>query len=212
MRNPLSSAISALSFVSSGVTEHVPDPTNKKSIMEDISIMDASLQFINELLRNMLDIHRARSRQITLHLSEMDIRRDILDPVAAILFMRGAKVDIEIICPPDLAVKGDRMRMKQIMLNLSANATKFVTKGYIRLRATVVDGSVELSVEDSGPGIPLEKRHRLFAKFQESLDSLNQGTVRTFLTRFTFNFIRLLTSDNLPLSLLTTTGNRSLCV
>ena len=38
------------------------------------------------------------------------------------------------------------------------------------------DGVVEISVEDSGPGIPLEKRDRLFAKFQESLDSLNQGT------------------------------------
>jgi len=125
----------------------------------------------------MLDIHKASSGQIKLNLSEIDIRRDIFEPVAAILFMRGAKVAVEIDCPPDLAAKGDRMRLKQIMLNLSANATKFVTKGYIRLSAKEVDGSVELYVEDSGPGIPQEKRNRLFAKFQESLDSLNQGTV-----------------------------------
>ena len=50
VRNPLSSAISALSFVSAGVSEHVPDPVNKKAILEDVGIMDASLQFINELL------------------------------------------------------------------------------------------------------------------------------------------------------------------
>ena len=37
-------------------------------------------------------------------------------------------------------------------------------------------GQVFLAVEDSGPGIPKEKRDFLFAKFQESLDSLNQGT------------------------------------
>lgn len=176
VRNPLSSAISALSFVSAGVNEHVLNPIHKKSILEDVSIMEASLAFINELLRNMLDIHRARGRQIKLNLSPVDVRRDIMEPVAAILFMRGAKVAIEVDCPPDLAVNGDRMRLKQIALNLSANSTKFVQKGYIRLRATTVDGSVELSVEDSGPGIPLEKRNRLFAKFQESLDSLNQGT------------------------------------
>ena len=36
--------------------------------------------------------------------------------------------------------------------------------------------TVQLAVEDSGKGIPVEKRARLFEKFQESLDSLNQGT------------------------------------
>ncbi|CAB9508545.1 respiration control sensor protein ArcB [Seminavis robusta] len=176
VRNPLSAAMSALSFVSVGVAENVPNPKHKQSILEDVGVMDASLQFINELLRNMLDIHRARSRQIKLNLSPIDIRRDILDPVAAILFMRGAKVEIRIECPPDLAANGDRMRLKQIVLNLSANAVKFVDKGYICLKAAIVNNSVELYVEDSGPGIPMQKRDRLFAKFQESLDSLNQGT------------------------------------
>jgi len=99
------------------------------------------------------------------------------DPVATILHLRGAStVRVEIECPEGLMVRGDRMRLKQIILNLSANASKFVDCGYIRLRAAVVNGSVELSVEDSGSGIPPEKRQRLFFKFQESLDSLNQGT------------------------------------
>lgn len=44
------------------------------------------------------------------------------------------------------------------------------------MRASVVNNCVHLYVEDSGPGIPLEKRDILFTKFQESLDSLNQGT------------------------------------
>jgi CheY-like chemotaxis protein len=39
-----------------------------------------------------------------------------------------------------------------------------------------VEGNVHLFVEDSGPGIPENKRKILFSKFQESLDSLNQGT------------------------------------
>jgi len=213
VRNPLSSAISALSFVSAAVSEHVQDQTHKKKILEDISIMDASLQIINELLRNMLDIHRARNRQIILDLAPVDVRRDILDPVAASLFLHGAKVDVQVDCPENLAVKSDRMRLKQIILNLSSNgktagylvagacggaihgvvdpysklclvfssacfltATKFVKKGYIRLKANVVNGSVVFFVEDSGPGIPEDTRHRLFARFQESLEHLNQGS------------------------------------
>lgn len=177
VRNPLASALSALSFVSSGVSDHVEDSVKRKAIKDDIAIVDSSLQFINELLRNMLDVHRTQSHEINLQMSVFDVRKDILDPVAAILFMRGAKVDITVDCPADLHVESDRMRVKQIMLNLSANSTKFVEQGFIRLRAAVLDdGRVELSVEDSGPGIPEAKRGHLFAKFQESLDSLNQGT------------------------------------
>ena len=70
----------------------------------------------------------------------------------------------------------DRLRLKQIALNLGRNSVKFVTKGFVRIRAQVVDGSVVVFVEDSGPGIPPEKRDKLFAKFQDRLDSLNQGT------------------------------------
>ncbi|KAL3903638.1 MAG: hypothetical protein SGARI_005284 [Bacillariaceae sp.] len=99
----------------------------------------------------------------------------------------------------------DRMRLKQILLNLSFNATKFVEKGFIRLKAKVVEVKgnsngaaaenggengrtapsqsqshpqqhVELYVEDSGPGIPEGKRKSLFNKWQDSLDVLNQGT------------------------------------
>lgn len=61
-------------------------------------------------------------------------------------------------------------------MNLANNAIKFVEKGFIRLRAEVHNGKVRLYVEDSGVGIPIEKRNKLFNKFQESLDQLNQGT------------------------------------
>jgi signal transduction histidine kinase/CheY-like chemotaxis protein len=176
VRNPLSSAIAALSFVSAAAKDPVQDETDRKALLDDICIIDASLQFINELLRNMLDIHRAADKQMKLDLKPADILRDVFEPVASILFMRGAKVDIITECPENLMVETDRMRLKQIVLNLAANSTKFVEHGYIRLRAEVVDGSVQLNIEDSGPGIPPEKCDRLFCKFQESLDLLNQGT------------------------------------
>ena len=55
------------------------------------------------------------------------------------------------------------------------NASKFVEKGFLRMRAQVVDGHVRIYIEDSGPGIPLEKQKELFAKYQASLDLLGQG-------------------------------------
>mmetsp|Transcript_6122 Transcript_6122/g.11095 ORF Transcript_6122/g.11095 Transcript_6122/m.11095 type:complete len:862 (+) Transcript_6122:40-2625(+) len=181
VRNPLASSISALSFVTATVNDssecHIPNNETRSTVQEDLRVMSASLQFINELLRNMLDIHRSASH-MQIVLSPTDILHDILEPVASILFMRGASsaVQVQVECPKDLVCEADRMRLKQIVLNLSSNAAKFVQKGYIRLVARTVNGSVEISVEDSGPGIPESKRHQLFQKFQQSLDELNQGT------------------------------------
>ena len=93
-----------------------------------------------------------------------------------------------------------------MILNLGRNSAKFVDNGFIRISATTVNGFVQLSVADSGTGIPLDKRGKLFNKYQaslvlrllfplfsklyilthtrcwfqiqESLDLLSQGTVR----------------------------------
>jgi CheY-like chemotaxis protein len=92
--------------------------------------------------------------------------------------VRGAtsKVEIQTESEPNLFANVDRLRLEQIILNLALNATKFVDSGFIRFRAGVINGKVCLFVEDSGSGIPPEKRGRLFEKYEESFDVLNQGT------------------------------------
>lgn len=59
---------------------------------------------------------------------------------------------------------------------MSVNSTKFVERGFIRLGSEVVNGNVRLYIEDSGPGLPEEKKKALFASHQESLDLMHQGT------------------------------------
>lgn len=94
------------------------------------------------------------------------------------LYCRGPDTSVSIDCPKDLVISSDRIRLKQIVLNLARNSVKFVTKGFIRIAARVdpTSGSVVIDIEDSGPGIPSNKKDKLFNKFQESLDSLHQGT------------------------------------
>lgn len=79
-------------------------------------------------------------------------------------------------CDENLVVCADRLRLQQVVLNLGRNAAKFVGQGFVRLRATCVGDDVCIYVEDSGPSIPMGKRKDLFCRFQESLDSLSQGT------------------------------------
>jgi signal transduction histidine kinase/CheY-like chemotaxis protein len=178
VRNPLSAAMSALSFVTSAINEtgYISNEEFKKSLQEDAEIVDSSLHFIDEFLRSMLDTYRAAANKLEVKLAPADLLKDVLEPVCNILYQRDDSVDVTVDCPDDLIVVTDCLRLKQIMINLGRNSTKFVHSGFIRFRAAVVDGIVELYVEDSGPGIPMEKRGALFEKFQSSLDVLSQGT------------------------------------
>jgi signal transduction histidine kinase/CheY-like chemotaxis protein len=178
VRNPLSAAMSALSFVISAVNEtaHISNEEFRKLVKEDAQIADSSLHFIDEFLRSMLDMYRAAANKLEVKLAPTDLLKDVLEPVCNILYQRDDRVDVTVDCPENLIVMTDCLRLKQIMLNLGQNATKFVHSGFIRFRAAVVDGLVELYVEDSGPGIPVEKRGALFQLFQNSQIVLSQGT------------------------------------
>jgi signal transduction histidine kinase/CheY-like chemotaxis protein len=176
VRNPLSAAISACSFVSAAVNEAEPmaDEETSRFVREDIEVVNSSLHFINDFLRSMLDIHR--DKHITVQLAPVDLLRDILEPVSNILYKRVASFEVIVDCPENLFVMTDSIRLKQVVLNLVRNSSKFVEKGFLRMRAAVVNGLVKIYVEDSGPGISADKRKELFIKYQKSLDLLSQGT------------------------------------
>lgn len=208
VRNPLAAAMSACSFVSSAIAEDegrwksigdnceiseterlalIASDEKRAEVQGDINIIDSSLHFINDLLRNMLDMQRAGSNEIHIQRKPTNIMDDIFKPVETMMHLRDVpfKVIMEVdsglhssINEDDLVVMTDPIRLKQVLLNLTRNATKFVEKGFIRCSANVnpINGFVEMRVDDSGPGIPPEKRNQVFGKFQESLDTLQQGT------------------------------------
>lgn len=178
VRNPLAAAMSACSFVSTAVNEAEPlkDEETRKFVRDDVEVLDCSLQYINDFLRSMLDIHQVDDNKIKLHMAPADVLHDVLEPIASILHKRVASYDILVDCPEKLLITTDVIRLKQVVLNLVRNASKFVERGFLRMRANVVRNQVIIYVEDSGPGIPLEKQKALFAKYQTSLDLLGQGT------------------------------------
>jgi len=147
--------MAATSFVKTAIQQEPPlaDDESKLSARDDMNVIENALKFVTDLLRNMLDMHRAADKQLKVNMSQTDLLRDVLEPVHAMLAKkRGDRVNVDVVCPADLWVKTDSLRLKQIMLNLGRNSSKFVNEGFIRLSAAEVNGEVILSVEDSGPG------------------------------------------------------------
>jgi len=74
-----------------------------------------------------------------------------------------------------LLVMADRMRLKQVLLNLLGNAIKYnCLQGSVNLDAQLVDGQVTISVHDDGPGLDADQVGRLFDPF-ERLDATRSG-------------------------------------
>lgn len=73
---------------------------------------------------------------------------------------------------PNLYVRADPTRFKQILMNLIGNAIKFTPeRGRIELAARSTDGQVRLEVRDNGPGIPPEDQQRIFEAFYRRAES-----------------------------------------
>jgi signal transduction histidine kinase len=62
---------------------------------------------------------------------------------------------------------GDEQRLTQVLLNLVGNAIKFTDTGEVRVTARAIDGHFNVSVSDTGPGIPSEHQTRIFEQFQQ---------------------------------------------
>ena len=67
--------------------------------------------------------------------------------------------------PPVLA---DSNRLQQIFYNLVGNAIKFTHQGYVAVKATSSDGTIEIVVEDTGIGIPADKQEAIFRSFEQA--------------------------------------------
>lgn len=179
-RNPLSAALTAHEFVSSSLSEYrnkqrIDDHELLKTLQSDVKTIGSSLGFVDEFLTTMLDMYRAEAKQTQVNLAQTDLWRDIFEPVLNMVSRRSDDVKISAQCPNKLLLMTDGLRLKQILLNLVRNASKFVASGFIRCRAEVVKDRLELSVEDSGPGIPDHCRPTLFQKYQTSLHVVGQG-------------------------------------
>ena len=69
--------------------------------------------------------------------------------------------------PRKLVIESDELRVKQILVNLVANAVKFTDEGEVEIMVAEKDGMVEVSVRDTGPGVKREYMERLFKAFSQ---------------------------------------------
>jgi signal transduction histidine kinase len=162
LRAPLNAVINYIGFVVDGDT----GPLNP----EQIGYLNQALQGAEKLLgliNNILDMSKIEAGQMTLQLHPVNLAELIAETVAAIEgTLHGKPVQMVTELAPTLPnLLGDRLRLRQIILNLLSNAAKFTPAGMVGLKAYPDNGNVVIQVADTGQGIKEEILPTIFRQF-----------------------------------------------
>jgi signal transduction histidine kinase len=135
---------------------------------EDLHRIQVSQRHLLGLINEVLNYAKVETGTVRYDLASVRVR-DVLAAAEALVApqtsAKGLRLTIGT-CPPDLAVRADAEKLRQILVNLLSNALKFTERGgRIALECVASASRVEITVRDSGIGIPTEQLERIFEPF-----------------------------------------------
>ena len=101
------------------------------------------------------------------------VAREVTDALKPLAMSKNLKMVVEI--PGVLRVRGDAVRLRQVLNNLLNNALKFTEEGFVRLVLKYARGTLEGTVSDSGPGIAGSECDDIFEPFYSRGDGSGGG-------------------------------------
>ncbi len=164
LRTPLHTIIGFAELLA----EELEGPLNEKQQRFIGHIHKDSLHLL-ELINDVLDLSRIEAGHLELRLEVFDMLAAVEEVLATIRPQAVAKsLSLKALAPPSVSLQADRVRFKEILYNLLSNAVKFTPEGgLIRVDAVTRDSLVEVSVSDTGLGIPAEEQASVFDKFYQ---------------------------------------------
>ena len=117
----------------------------------------------------MLDLSKIEAGQLTLTITDYSMQEIVERVVNTTGSLVAEKwVSLKVALAEDLPLgQGDDRRITQVLLNLVGNAIKFTEAGEVALSVAAADGSFEVAVADTGPGIAAEHHERIFEEFRQ---------------------------------------------
>ena len=165
LRTPLNAILGYTSMLLQGLGGDVSERQRGM-----LSRIDANGRSLLSTVNDVLDISRIEGGRMPLVVSEVaveDVVRGALEELAPVIARSRLAVHAEV-CPRLPSLHTDAAKVRQIVLNLLANALKFTEEGSVTIRASIdrAAGQIAVAVSDTGIGIPEAEQERLFEDFQ----------------------------------------------
>ncbi len=167
IRTPLNGVI--------GMTEQLLETRLNQEQQKFARIIKTSGEVLLGLINDILDYSKIEAGKMEVSKSDFDLRR-LLSDFHQDMLLRAKDKNLEFSYIPGIdipsCVRGDALKVLQVLTNLTSNAIKFTDKGQVCLKASLISETengfnVRFSIRDTGVGIPGDKIHRLFEKFSQ---------------------------------------------
>jgi len=164
LREPLTNIIGFSRVILKGIDGPISDQQRG-----DLEIVYANGQHLLGLINDLLDVAQIEAGLMELEFKEVDIGelvQSVMATTSALVRDKDIRLKQEI--HPELPpIEADGTRLRQVLLRLLSNAAKFTERGSITVRAWPKGNQIQVTVADTGPGIPEEDRERVFERFEQ---------------------------------------------
>lgn len=172
IRTPLNAIVGFSELLTSNM-EISPDERD-----EFMQVISKNSDLLLKLINDILDLSRIESGKMSFTITNCDLSELVshIYRTHQLLMPQGVELKMEIPKIPAI-IQTDRHRLNQVITNLINNAAKFTTRGYILIKYnyTTDEKWIQISVTDTGKGIPADKQAQVFERFSK-LDEFAQGT------------------------------------
>jgi signal transduction histidine kinase len=172
LRTPLAAMLGYAELLQEGIYDALPEKS-----LPILARIESNGKHLLGLINTVLDISKIEAGQFKLNLAEYALGAIVETVLVATESLAatkklGFKTEVAKGLPYGI---GDEQRLTQVLLNLVGNAIKFTDTGEVRIAAGATNGQFELSVSDTGPGIPPEECERIFEKFRQVDSSITRA-------------------------------------
>lgn len=137
---------------------------------------ESAANVLLKLVNDLLDYSKLEVRKIELDLQVFDLR-EILEETIRFFSVKASEKELylSLYIDPELPykVKGDPIRLRQILYNILSNSFKFTQQGFVKVHVSVKEEQVLIKVSDSGIGMTQKTLDQLFTPFMQANQSIS---------------------------------------
>jgi signal transduction histidine kinase/CheY-like chemotaxis protein len=166
-----------------GMTNLALRQADNPKLVDQLNKVDIASKHLLSVINDILDISKIEAERLQLEQTNFklgQVLENVVNLIGHKVQEKGLKLRIDL--APEVArqsLRGDPLRLGQILLNFAGNAVKFTEQGAITIRArlseeSVADALLRFEVQDTGVGISAEDQKRLFTAFEQADSSMTR--------------------------------------
>ena len=165
LRTPLNSILGFTQVMEEGL-----DGPLTENMSTDLQLIEKNGKHLLNLINYILDMAKIEAGRMSLVpelLNLTDLVREVMETNGSLIRDKGLYLNLERNTQEDIFITGDQVRLRQVIINIIGNASKFTEAGGVSVHLEKMIDRVQLRVHDTGIGIPANKLESIFEAFSQ---------------------------------------------